>query len=364
MSTNPRPHDAEREQTDESLRVEREITDEALGEDQAGIDELADAVITRARVRADKVLAAARAKTDRRPGQGAPGTRLAQVITKARALEDRVLRGERAEADETLSVERAAQTVLLAVEREETDKDLLRERKRSDDALAVRDEFLGIVSHDLRSMVNSIVLSASLIAEKAEGQHEEHILRQSERIRRAGARMDRLVGDLIDVASIEAGALAVTCENADAALVVAEAVETFQAQAAAHDVSLEVQVVGSLVDVAFDPARVLQVLSNLLSNAIKFSPRGGKVIVLAERTPEDLSICVADSGAGIPADKLEVIFDRFLRLDGRDKRGLGLGLYISRSIVQGHGGRIWAESKQGVGSKFYFTLPQPPAVAA
>lgn len=362
MSRNQKPSDRERQQTDESLRAEREVTDQVLGEEREGIDDLADAVISRARLRADEVLAAARDKTDRSAGQGSSRVRLPPAIANERALEDRVLRGERADADRRLSLERAEHTGPVATEREETDKDLSIERDRADDALAVRDEFLGIVSHDLRNMLNSIALSASIIEESAGGEHAEHIIQQAQRIRRGGTRMNRLVGDLVDVASIEAGALAVTCESADAALVMAEAIETFQAQAAANHVSLQLLVDPPLTG-TFDPARMLQVLSNLLSNAIKFTPRGGKVTLRAERTASDLYICVTDTGPGIPSDKLEVIFQRFLQLNGSDRRGLGLGLYISKCIVQGHGGRIWAESELGTGCKFCFTLPRGPSPA-
>ena len=358
MSPNGELPDTEREQTDESLRAEREVTDQVLGAEQEGIDELADALISRARLRADQVLAAARAKTDRRAGQNASRP-LPHAITSERALEDRVLHEERAAADDVVRVERAAHTALLSSERKETDEDLALERKRSDDALAVRDEFLGIVSHDLRNMLSSIVVSADLIEANAAGEHAAHLIKHAQRIRRGGARMNRLVGDLVDVASIEAGALAVTCESADAALVVAEAIETFQAHAATNGITLQAEVVPPLT-ASFDPARILQVLCNLVSNAIKFTPSGGQVTVRAERAGADLWVCVADTGAGIPADKLEVVFQRFLQLNANDRRGLGLGLYISKCVVQGHGGRIWAESEVGAGSTFCFTLPDQP----
>ncbi len=362
MSRNPEPPDTERDQTDESLRAERELTDQVLGDEQDGIDELADAVITRARLRADQVLAAARAEADRRDGRNASGERLPHAISRERAVEDRRLREERTAADDLLSVERAEHTALLSTERKETDEDLFRERKRSDDALAVRDEFLGIVSHDLRNMLSSIVLSASLIEANAEGDHAARVVDHARRIRRGSARMNRLVGDLVDVASIESGALAVTRESADAALVVAEAVESFQALAAANQVSLRVEMAPPLPG-TFDPARILQVLTNLLSNAIKFTSSGGEVTVRAQHAGADLSISVADTGGGIPVDKLEVVFQRFLQLNANDRRGLGLGLYISKCIVQGHGGRIWAESEVGAGSTFFFTLPDPSLAA-
>jgi signal transduction histidine kinase len=108
---------------------------------------------------------------------------------------------------------------------------------------------------------------------------------------------------------------------------------------------------------SFDPARMLQVLTNLLSNAIKFTPPGGRVVVRLERIADDLRFAVSDTGVGIPKDNLETVFERFRQVKANDRRGVGLGLYISKCIVQGHGGKIWAESKLGGGSTFCFTLP-------
>jgi len=347
---------SEREQTDESLRVEREKVDDALGQKIAAIEETADAVITKARARADAVLAAARAETDRenRTSNAQPSQR----TKRERALEDEVVREERADADEAVRVERAEHVALLSTERRETDKDLLNERTQSDDAVATRDDFLGIVSHDLRNMLGGMVGFAALI-EKAESQenHQEQVLVLTRRIQRSGARMSRLIGDLVDVASIEAGVLAVTPELADPAQVVTEAVDTFQAQAAANGISLVGDIVSPSMTASFDPARILQVLTNLLSNAIKFTPEEGRVIVRLERTPQELLMSVRDTGEGIPANKLEAVFERFRQLNANDRRGIGLGLYISKCIVQGHGGKIWAESQLGEGSTFRFTLP-------
>lgn len=268
---------SEREQTDESLRVEREKADNALAADLAAIDDTADAVISRARARADAVLAASRASTDRQPALPADARASRGVIQRERVLADAALRDERAMADETLRQERAAQVSLLSVEREETDKDLLSERARFDDVLATRDEFLGIVSHDLRTMLNTISGFASLIANgvKLEG-HVEQVLTDTRRIHRTCVRMDRLVGDLVDVASIEAGRLAVACEVGDPAHLVTEAVDTFQAQATAAGITLLAEIVPPSALAAHDAARILQVIANLLSNAIKFTPRRGE----------------------------------------------------------------------------------------
>jgi signal transduction histidine kinase len=105
---------------------------------------------------------------------------------------------------------------------------------------------------------------------------------------------------------------------------------------------------------------LLQVLGNLVTNAIKFTPRGGMIAVRGERTETGFKLSVTDSGVGIPSHLLEAIFARFVQV-GKDHRGLGLGLHISRSIVESHGGRLWVESKLGEGSTFYVTVPSTVA---
>ena len=356
MTIEEKPPSAEREQTDESLRVERERVDAALTDEVADVDGTADAVVDHARARADEVLAAARANTDRQAGRLKAQT--AGLVAKQRALEDQAVRDDRADADETLRAERAEQVAFLSIEREETDKDLSEERARSDDALATRDAFLGVVSHDLRGMLGSVVAYASLIErEVSQPARAEQVRAHAVRIQRSATRMDRLIGDLVDVASIEAGALAVTREAGDPTLVVAEAVDTFQAEASARGVSLVAEMAPAPSVAAHDPARILQVLTNLLGNAIKFTPAGGTVVVRVLTVQDEIRISVSDTGPGIPADQLEDVFARFRQVDKNDRRGVGLGLYISKSIVQGHGGRIWAESGSGPGSTFVFTLP-------
>jgi signal transduction histidine kinase len=357
MDKSPSP---EREQTDESLRVERRKADDVLADKLSAIEEAADAVIEKARARADVVLAAGRAKVDRQSAR-AGAIASPRALQNERRLEDRVVREERADADEVLRVERVEGAALLTTERGETDKDLSHERSRSDDAVATRDEFLGIVSHDLRNLLGTVMGFAGLIA-KAESGEIEHqtaqVLAHALRIQRSGARMNRLIGDLVDVASIEAGALAVTPQLGDPRQVVTEAVDTFQAQAAASGVSLLAESAPEASAIAeLDHARILQVLANLIGNAIKFTPSGGSVVVHFERTEQELRFAVRDTGRGISADQLESVFERFHQVEKRDGRGVGLGLYISKCIVQGHGGQIWAESRPGEGSTFSFTLP-------
>jgi signal transduction histidine kinase len=347
----------ERQQTDDSLRTEREKVDETFGEELSAIDEMADAVISRARCRADEVLAKARARTDRESATTGLRGPSSEDLASKRGIEDRALRQERADADETLRVERAEHFLIHAIERAETDKDLLRERARTDDALAMRDEFLGIVSHELRNQLNAMTLLATLIAQHVlREDHVDQVLLYAQRSQRVGARMNRLIGDLVDVASIEAGVLAVRRELVDATPIVVEAVTTFQEPALNGQLSLTSEVIQPLPLAAMDGARILQVLINLLSNAFKFTPPGGKVAVRVESAGEEMRFTVSDSGVGIPAAKLDAVFERRVQVSS-DRRGLGLGLYISRSIVQGHGGRIWVESTMGEGSTFCFTIP-------
>lgn len=353
-----KPSQPEREQTDESLRVERENADRTLA-DEGVVDDLAAAVISKARARADAVLAVARARTDRTSAIAGLVAAVPRVLQQERLREDQTLRAERANADDTAREERAEHVALLSDERQETDQDLSNERARADRELATRDEFMGIVSHDLRNMLSSMVGFAALIAEQLPREnHDALILTYAERIERSGLRMDRLIGDLVDVASIEAGMLAVTREVGDPTLVAVEAVEAFHAQASASGITLEAEIAPTASRAAFDPARILQVLTNLLSNAIKFTPRDGHVVVSVERIGDDIRFAVTDTGVGIPADRLEDVFEQFHQVTRNDRRGRGLGLYISKCIMQGHGGRIWAQNRiGGPGTTVCFTLP-------
>ncbi len=351
--TDPLLPRSEREQTDESLRLERDSADRVLDDDVSGPDETADAVISRARARADAVLAAARTKTD----QAATADQT-DALKTSRAIEDRILQVERVSADRVLRRERSEHVALLSQERQATDEDLSHERARSDKALAMRDDFMGIVSHDLLNLLNAMVGISSLIEmEVAQENHVERVVAHARRVQRSGGRMRRLVGDLVDVASIEAGMLAVTRAVGDPAEVVTEAVETFQAQALGSGISLTADIAPGVPSIAFDAARILQVLCNLLSNALKFTPAQGSIVVTLEQVDDDVVCCVSDTGEGIPDDKLEAVFDRFVQLTKNDRRGVGLGLFISKCIVQGHGGRIWVENRAGAGSTFCFSLP-------
>jgi signal transduction histidine kinase len=364
MIPEEKPGRPERNETDESLRSERHETDHALLLKRESLDRDADAVVGRAREIADGVLSEARDKADQKSDQEGLPVAARETVGEERAAEDAALQSERAAADESLRREREEHALalhrLLPLEREKTDRHLLTERTRSDFAISNRDDFLGIVSHDLRNLLQGIVVNTDLLSIRAADDEEgRRTLTGLKRIERYAARMTRLIGDLIDVTSIDAGKLAVNPTSQDLCALVAEAAETFEPVAAAKSISLGMEGTERPIVADFDPDRIMQVLANLLTNALKFSSEGGEISIRVEETEGKALCCVSDRGPGIPRNLLELIFERFWQA-GKDNRGLGLGLYISRCIVEAHGGTIWAESTMGEGSRLSFTLPTAP----
>jgi signal transduction histidine kinase len=360
MAHKPRGRSPDRAKTDDSLRAERKKTDDARRAGRARADRDADDVIDHARAVADAVLGDARLDADR-ASAGTPAAEPEAVLGQ-RAMADQTLRGDRARADVALRADRGdradALEALLVHERAATDAYLLTERARSDEAIAHRDDFLGMVAHDVRNLLHLVVLTLELLRPGDQAPTPQASA-PAERIRRYVARMNRLIGDLVDVTSIAAGRLAVTPAAADALSLVAEAVESFQPAAVEKGVSLRAEVPAGRLLAAFDHDRMLQVLANLIANAIKFTAAGGRIAVRVDDARGMLRFVVSDTGMGIPAPLLETIFERFWQVGENDRRGQGLGLYISKSIVEAHGGRIWAESEAGKGSRLYFTLPVP-----
>ncbi len=353
----------ERAQTNEGLREEREKADRALAASQAALADDAAAVVELARDNADAVLAAARDKADEQADTAAPGQTPTAAITEERAVEDDALQDERAAADESVRRQRAASERLLKrhlpLERDATDKYLLIERARSDDAVANRDDFLGMVCHDLRDLLNGIVVSAALLEERIAGKPDSGpSIADTARIKRYGERMNRLIEDLVDVASIDSGRLSVSRTRGDAIALVNEVVDALQAAATAKGVMLECRPMEAALPANFDHDRLLQVLANLITNSIKFTPKGGRIEVRCERVGKGFELSVTDSGQGIPTAMLETVFARFTQVGKDDRRGLGLGLYISKCIVEAHAGTIRAESTLGAGSCVTVTLPQ------
>ena len=233
-----------------------------------------------------------------------------------------------------------------------------REGRREAETLArAREEVLGVVAHDLRNPLNLIGTATQFVEEvDPPPERRKEMLAMT---RRAVQQMNRLIGDLLDTVRLQAGKLSLEVEEVPVRTLVAQAEETFRQPAAAQGIALEVVApADERLAVRADPGRTLQVLGNLLANALKFTGKGGRVTLRV--TPDEAGqvlFQVADTGPGIPPEGLAHLFDRFWQARKADRRGVGLGLAISKGIVEAHGGRIRAESAVGVGSTFSFTLP-------
>ena len=224
----------------------------------------------------------------------------------------------------------------------------------------LRAEFLGMVSHELRTPLSSIKGSAATLTEAASDLDPAEMLQFYRIIGEQADYMRDLIGDLLDVARIETGELAVAPVPAEVASLVDEARRRFQSGGGRNNLRIDLS--PELPLVMADGRRVVQVLSNLLSNAARHSHEASAIGVSAVREGYHVAVSVTDEGRGIAAERLPHLFRKFSRIDGEDRRrdiaGSGLGLAICKGIVEAHGGRIWAESDGlGLGARFTFTIP-------
>jgi signal transduction histidine kinase len=227
--------------------------------------------------------------------------------------------------------------------------------RASVEAVRRRDDVLGVVAHDLRNPLSAILLQS---AANRRPEAERRSQRPMEVIHRAARRMNRQIQDLLDLSLLEAGQLSIKAARLAPRDLVVEAVEMQRALAASASVELRLDVGMELPEVLGDHDRLLQVFENLISNAIKFTAAGGCITVGATSTDLEVVFCVADSGCGIARDTLPHVFDRFWQATRGDRRGAGLGLPITKGIVETHEGHVWVESTLGRGSRFFFSIPR------
>jgi signal transduction histidine kinase len=269
------------------------------------------------------------------------GSAETSFLHRVRSVTDACLAGERAEVDEALSC----------------CLDLLRDEElalaASENDVAVRESLITTFSHELRNLLNAMTVGTAVFLRR-DGKTRE---KTGAIIQQTAQRMERLLTNMMDLAKLNQGKLIVLQRPHDAAALVEEAVETFAPLARSRSVSLRLSVKDRPLAASIDHDRVFQVLANLLTNAIDFSAEDGKVAVSAVKAGPLVQVAVEDAGPGIAEKELPLVFDRYRQLDRRNPRGLGLGLYISKSIVDAHGGKIWAASRPGAGSTFYFTVP-------
>jgi PAS domain S-box-containing protein len=223
-------------------------------------------------------------------------------------------------------------------------------------AVKVRNEVLGVVSHDLRSPVNTMMATVSLLAEHV-SDDRENVRHWFDILLRTITQMKALIEDLLDASRIESQQFALDLAAGNAVAIINEATEMLRPAADEKGIAIETRAADNLPPVIVDAAKMVRVIGNLIENAIKFSPRGGSVQIRAELNSEEVAVSVSDQGAGIPRDQQHRVFDRFWTERRANRRGSGLGLTIAKGIVEAHGGRIWVQSQEDKGSTFTFTLP-------
>ena len=222
--------------------------------------------------------------------------------------------------------------------------------------LQARSDVLGIVAHDLRNPINIVGSTLEMLNEPTlEAKQRQELMRMSTR---ALERMERLVADLLDATLLQAGRLSLELAPVDVQLLLRDMAEAWKLEADKDSIDLVVREPATTALVNADKGRILQCLGNLVHNAIKFTPAGGQVSVGAELRDQEVIFDVTDDGPGIPDEDIEHLFERFWQGGSSDHRGVGLGLTITKSLVEAHGGRIWVESSPGRGSRFAFSLPR------
>lgn len=274
----------------------------------------------------------------------------ARRMGERREIFGRRKNGEEFPAEASISkLQLKGETVFTVILRDTSDRKVVERMK---------DEFISIVSHELRTPLTSIHGSLGMLASGLLEAEPETGKRLLEIAVDSTERLIRLINDVLDVERIESGKVTMDKQNCNVADLMTNAANVMQAMAEKFGVMLSVTPIP--LNIWADSDRIIQTLTNLLSNAIKFSSQGATVRLSAEQQGDQVLFQVKDQGRGIPADKLETIFERFQQVDASDSRnqdGTGLGLAICRNIVQQHGGQIWVESILGEGSTFYFTLP-------
>lgn len=217
--------------------------------------------------------------------------------------------------------------------------------------------FLAGVAHDLRNPLSALAMSVAVVPPDKPLPPEARVRSMMALVRRQVERLERMVGDFLDTARIEAGQLELKMEPCDVCDLARNVVELFEGTSRAH--TLRYEGPDDPVVLRFDPARIEQVLNNLVSNAIKYSPGGGEVLVRVERQSERAVVSVSDSGIGISPEEQARVFEPFRRASTSASAipGMGLGLFVCRRIAEAHGGRIEVESAPGSGSTFKVLLP-------
>ncbi len=224
----------------------------------------------------------------------------------------------------------------------------------------LKSEFLANMSHELRTPLNSIIGFSELLGNQVFGELNQEQLEYINYIRESGDHLLSLVNDVLDLSKIEANHIELELQEINVYKLLESSLKFFKEKAMNKNIELNLEAQGDLPLIEADERRIKQVLFNLFSNALKFTDEGGKVTLLASYRSGYIEVCVEDTGIGIAPEYHDKIFKEFSQVDGslsRNHEGTGLGLALSKTLIELHGGSIWLESKPEKGSKFFFNIP-------
>ncbi|MGH7853310.1 MAG: ATP-binding protein [Candidatus Binatia bacterium] len=225
-------------------------------------------------------------------------------------------------------------------------------------------DFTAMIAHDLRSPLNQVLGVSELMTDSAFGPVTEGQKKWLGKVSETARQLVNLVNDFLDVSKLEAGRIDLTIEEVDLEKLLDASLGNFHFLAGERNVALRRNITDSAQSIQGDRRRLEQILNNLLSNALKFTPPDGVIEVGAAATDAEAEVWVQDTGVGIASDEIGELFDKYKQTTSgktSEHKGTGLGLVICKMIVEAHGGKIWAESGQGKGAKFTFTLPSKRA---
>ena len=248
----------------------------------------------------------------------------------------------------------------LAIQNARLYQELARKTRELEIASRHKSEFLASMSHELRTPLTAVIGFSEVLLDRLFGELNARQERYLEDIRRSGRHLLELLNDILDISKVEAGKMELELADTSVSVALEHGVTMVRERASHRGLSLNVEVDPDVVDVVADPLRLKQVVLNLLSNAVKFTPPGGRVEVRARRVADEVHVTVEDTGIGISEEDQERIFESFEQGRGglsASAEGTGLGLTLSKRIVELHGGRLWVESRLGEGSAFIFSLP-------